>query len=183
MEHRLSGFKPFTQETPMSCGACAARMVLEYLGFSYPESAIRQKVRTSKRAGTLPWLLTRGMNRAFEESGSGYRLKMERKATLDRISLSLQNGLPVIVSLLVENQFRKGTLIGHYLVVTRIDHEKREIELANPFGAAEIMGFNEFEKAWEFDYRGSALHLPRIMKFAMALGITKPRTLFVPGPA
>jgi len=174
----LSGFELYKQETPMSCGAASARMVLSYLGMEVTEEELRGKMKLNKRIGILPFMLKKGLNNILREKGSELTAveKSGEELPLQIIKESLRDDRPVIASFLAENHFRPGTLVGHYSVIIGLDEDNNEIMLANPFGWEETMSVSEFKEKAAYD---AGRKTPFAVKAGKFLGLLKPHTLWV----
>jgi len=175
----LKNFPVHQQETPYTCGPCASRMVLEYLGHPMAEKDLAKAMGTNSLLGTSNGMLLRGFNKYLDQSGTGLLAKIIKgKDVSDQVVAdSLRQGFPVIATFLTENHFKPKTPVGHYCVIIGIDPQKREFTLANPFGYIEKMNIDRFWRLAE--WHPSAGDIPGVdpSKLRPYQALRLPRTL------
>ncbi len=167
----LAGFPVYKQETDHTCGPCAVRMTLEYLGLKVDEATIARRSLTHP-AGTLPWTLVPGFNSFLSQLGKKAAIVGDAPDAYERIVHALQQGIPTIFIYAVTDAFHPPKKVTHYGIAAGIDEPAGTITVANPFGSIDKMPLDE----WWDRFSIADEYAPAVEGLAVRLGILKPRT-------
>jgi hypothetical protein len=167
----LAGFPIYKQETDHTCGPCAVRMTLEYLGLKVDEAAIARRCLTHP-LGALPWTLVPGFNSYLSKLGKKAEMVGDAPDVYERIVSALQRGIPTIFIYAVTDVFHPPKKVTHYGIATGIDEPAGTITAANPFGCSDKMPLEE----WWDRFSIADEYAPSVEGLAVKLGILKPRT-------
>lgn len=170
----LENFPVYKQETDHTCGPCAARMVLEFLGLEISEPQLARNCLTHPW-GTLHWTVARGFDHYAKQLGFRVRMTENAPDVFERMLLNLRRGIPTMFLYAVVDHFHPPNKVMHYGNLTGVNGPDATVTIANPFGIIEKMDLNEW---WD---RFSLL--PEYMSEGQLLlvraGIVKPRTVFL----
>mgnify|MGYP005853953633 CR=1 FL=1 len=170
----LENFPVYKQQTDHTCGPCAARMVLEYLGVEVEEKQLARRCLTHPW-GTLHWTVLLGYNHYARRAGYRVRMVEDHPHVFERVILNLHRGLPTTFLYAVVDQFHPPVRVMHYGNLIGVDGPEATVANANPFGVIEHMQLQEW---WN---RFSLLpeYMPEDQLFLIHLGPVKPRTVFL----
>ncbi|MFC1474708.1 C39 family peptidase [bacterium] len=174
----LENFEVCRQETDHTCGPCAVRMILKYLGRDIDEKKIAALCLTHP-LGTLHWTLLAGFRKLLKPLGFSVEMSENDPDIYSCIKNGLRNGRPVMFIYGVIDDFHPPKKVTHYGIVTGVDEPAGEIMIANPFGRLERMPIGE----WWGRFFLHDDYLPPVEGFFMRFGILKPGTAFILKPA
>lgn len=130
---------PFRQSWPYTCVATCLRVVLAALGADYPENDLARACSTDPSGATLS-------DAASAVRSLGFNALFLPEATFEMLSEWLQHGVPMIVSIAVDDPVH-GVTGGHAVVVCGI--EQGQVIVVDPaIGAERRLGLETFLRAW-----------------------------------
>lgn len=170
----LENFPVFKQQTDHTCGPCAARMVLEYLGLNVAEKQMARRCLTHPW-GTLHWTVAMGFDHYARKLGLRVRMIGDAPDVFERMINNLRRGLPTMFLYAVVDHFHPPNKVMHYGVFTGVNGPDATVTVANPFGVIEKMDLPEW---WD---RFSLLpgYMPESQLPLVRAGLVKPRTVFL----
>jgi hypothetical protein len=170
----LENFPVYKQETDHTCGPCAARMALEYLGLKISEKRLARRCLTHP-LGTLHWTLRMGFDYYARQLGFRVRMLENEPHIFDRMADNLDQGLPTLFLYAVEDHFHPPKKVTHYGNLIGINGPAGTVAMANPFGIIEHMPVKEW---WE-RFSLKPQYMPPDQALLAGAGLIRPRTVFL----
>ena len=170
----LENFPVYKQQTDHTCGPCAARMVLEYLGLEVSEQQLARRCLTHP-LGTLHWTVRLGFDHYARQLG--FRVAMLENApdVFERIMENLRRSIPTMFLYAVQDMFHPPRKVTHYGNFIGVNGPAGTVAVANPFGVIENMPLAEW---WDrFSLRPE--YMPQDQMLLLRTGLLKPRTMFL----
>jgi ABC-type bacteriocin/lantibiotic exporter with double-glycine peptidase domain len=170
----LENFPVYKQQTDHTCGPCAARMALEYMGLKVSEEQLARRCLTHPW-GTLHWTVALGFD--FYARKLGFRVRMMGDApdVFERMLHNLRRQIPTLFLYAVEDHFHPPKKVTHYGNLVGVNGPAGTVSVANPFGLIEKMDASEWWARFSLD----AEYMPADQMLLLPAGILKPRTIFL----
>ncbi len=130
---------PFQQSQPYTCVAACLRVVLAALHTDYPEDKLARACNTDPSGATLS-------DAASAVRSLGFNALFLPEATFEMLSEWLQQGVPMIIGIAVDDPVY-GVTGGHAVVVCGI--EQGQVIVVDPtIGAERRLELESFLRAW-----------------------------------
>ena len=130
---------PFQQSQPYTCVAACLRAVLAAFGAHYSEDDLARACHTDPFGATLS-------DAASAVRSLGFNALFLPEATFEMLSEWLQQGVPMIVGIAVDD-LAYGVTGGHAVVVCGIEQDQ-VIVIAPAIGAERRLELEKFLRAW-----------------------------------
>lgn len=178
-ELKLNDIPVISQQTSYTCGATSLAIVKNKLGYESSEQSILNELDLlESTSGMLPNKYLENANKIFNPINYNVILKNTKSdsETLNIISSSLENKLPVAAMISTQDDWDKPNFNTHYVVVYGIDMKNKVVNISNPYGYLEELSFEKFFDGLDFsNYEMQPLEF----KLARKVGIIKTNNLFL----